>query len=69
MPMKLKYALRKLGCTQSELARTLGITRQAVANWKHRTGKSNPLIPEAMAYRLFYLTGDKLKINPKDYMG
>lgn len=40
-PRQIKALRKKLGLTQAELARQLGVNRAAVNQWEH--GKQNPL--------------------------
>jgi predicted XRE-type DNA-binding protein len=63
--MHIDTVLKTLDVTQSELAEMLGITRQSVSDWRH---KSCGMVPEKQMYKLRLITRNKIKVNPKDYM-
>lgn len=57
--MKRDAAL-KLYVTEVEVARALGVSRQAVEQW-------GPVVPLASAYRLEVISGRRLKVDLRLY--
>lgn len=59
--MRTKAAIKKFG-TAANLARALGITRQAITDWGDE-------VPEGRAYQLEILTNGELKAPRPSVMG
>lgn len=55
--MKTADAIRHFG-TQAALARALGVSKQAVAQW-------GEVVPDGRAYQLQVITGGKLKARER----
>ena len=60
--MKIQTAIKHFG-TAAELARNLGLTRQAIYMWQ----RNGEYVPKHYALEIDYLTNGKVKFNPRIY--